>query len=115
MVLFGSGYAIAGTWTTLEMPGASWTEPHGIDGSNIVGDYWDGSHDHGFLYNGSSWTTLDMPGANWTIAKGIDGSNIVGYYYDGSHYCGFVYEIPEPCTLFLLGLGAAIVAHRKKA
>ena len=37
IVLFGTGYVMAGTWTTLDMPGAIWTEAYGIDGSNIVG------------------------------------------------------------------------------
>ena len=83
VVLFGTGYAMAGTWTTtdLKKPGAPYgTFSRGIDGSNIVGCYWGADvYWHGFLYNGSSWTTLDMPGAKGTYAYGIDGSKIVGY------------------------------------
>ena len=64
VVFFSTGYATAGTWTTLDMPGASQTYASGIDGSNIVGYYVDAASGHGFLYNGSGWTTLDMPGAS---------------------------------------------------
>lgn len=46
---------------------------------------------------------------------GIDGSNIVGGYGDSTGSHGFLYAIPEPATLLLLGLGAAMVRrkHRK--
>ena len=71
MVLFGTGYAMAGSWTTLDAPGATGTVAFGIDGDNIVGYYWvgtGGSGVHGFLYDGTSWNTLDAPGATDTIA-----------------------------------------------
>ena len=79
-----TNYARAeGTWTTLDMPGASLTRIFGIDGSNIVGVYSfnPGFDDHGFVFDGTNWTTLDMPGAMSTYATGIDGTNIVGYAY----------------------------------
>jgi hypothetical protein len=92
-------------WTTLDMPGAVFTYAYGIDGSNIVGTYWDDSGNHGFLYNGSEWTTFDMPGVVSTYVRGIDGSHIVGYY-DDAH--GFIYTIPEPATFLLLMTGALL-------
>jgi hypothetical protein len=59
------GYARAGTWTTLDYPGAWVTEAFGISGNSIVGVYWDNSFDigKGFLYNGASWTALNHPWA----------------------------------------------------
>jgi len=82
------------TWTTLDYPSASSTTAYGIDGNNIVGDYYDGSGiHHGFLYDGSTWTTLDYPGASGTMAYGINGTNIVGDYSDGSGFHhGFLYD-----------------------
>jgi uncharacterized membrane protein len=117
LVLFATGYATAGTWTTLDMPSASWAEAFGIDGSNIVGRYHDASGYHGFLYNGSVWTTLNMPGASSTYAFGIDGSNIVGQYYDASgNQHGFIYTVPEPGSimLFIVGTGAFLSTRRNK-
>jgi len=104
------------TLTELIMPDTHGTVASSIDGSNIVGCYWGGDGvRHGFLYNGSSWTTLDMPGASQTAACGIDGSNIVGQYFDASDaYHGFVYAIPEPGTVFLLGLGGLVLVRRRR-
>ena len=60
-----------------------------------------------------AFSKLGFQGATWTTAYAIDGSNIVGDYEDASgNYHGFVYTIPEPCTLLLLGLGAAMVRLR---
>jgi len=73
-LLFGTGYAMADYWTTIDMPGATSTDLRGIDGSNIVGSYDDTSGTHGFLYNykRETWTPLDF------LPKDIDGSNIIG-------------------------------------
>ncbi|MFA5239492.1 MAG: PEP-CTERM sorting domain-containing protein [Phycisphaerae bacterium] len=98
------------TWTTLNAPGAYSTHAYGIDGSNIVG-YYDDSH--GFLYDGSTWTTLDAPGAIETRAYGISGNNIVGYYRDISGDHGFIYTVPEPATIFLLGVGAVMLRRKR--
>ncbi len=52
VVLFSTAYAEAG-WTTLDPPGAISTVAYGIDASEIVGFYADGSwNSHGFLYVG---------------------------------------------------------------
>lgn len=86
--------AAQANWVTLDYPGATSTQAHGIDGDNIVGSYADASGDHGFLYDGTSWTTLDFPGAEWTQAWGIDGQNIVGYHYSPApgSVRGFFYD-----------------------
>jgi len=159
IVLFCSAYSKAGTWTTLNFPGADGTTRiSGIDGSNLVGSY---DH-HGFVYNMTTqnWTTIDVPGATYTRIYDIDGSNLVGsstlngekltdFIYDGTtlhaldlpgspmgiygniivgsytttvHYDngvigifshGYVYTIPEPASLLLLALGALIAIRCK--
>jgi hypothetical protein len=84
----------------------------GISGANLVGSYQDASFSpHGFIYNGSTFTPVDEPlaGGGGTAVIGIDGSKISGYYNDVSgHTHGFVALIPEPSTIVLLGIGAAI-------
>jgi hypothetical protein len=81
LFLARANFAIAGTWTTLDYPGAIWTQIHGIDGSNVVG--YDAYGSHGFLYDGSNWT--DIPGK----PHDIDGSKVVGEY-NGQ---GYIYDL----------------------
>jgi hypothetical protein len=106
IVLFCSGYAMAGTWTTIDMPGEEDTQPYGISGSNIVGRYYGPSGHGSFLYSGTTWTTLDMPGTDpgtySTRVSNIDGSNIVGAYYGDDHsgyLHGFIYNGTTWATL----------------
>jgi hypothetical protein len=80
--------AFAITFTSLDFPGATYTELSSIDGNNIVGHYADPSGaQHGFLYDGVNWTTLDVPfiGNYETRALGVSGSRIVGRYLPGPH------------------------------
>lgn len=98
LIAGGSGYAMADTWTTLDMPGATETYAYGISGNNIVGEYYNSGR-RSFLYNGTNWTTLEMPGAYGTYSCGIDGSNIVGYYEDASGFHGFLYDGTNWTTL----------------
>ncbi|MBF0525198.1 MAG: RHS repeat protein, partial [Deltaproteobacteria bacterium] len=69
--------------------------PHGISGNNIVGVYYDGAKQRGFLYNGTTFYSLNYPGATETSLGGISGSNIVGYYYVNDLFMnhGFLYNI----------------------
>lgn len=103
MRVLGYGLAVAAAlimttnasaaYITLSVPGAQSTHAFGIDGSNVVGLYYDGAGNaRGFVYDGTSYTPLNAPGALYTYAFGIDGSNIVGYYYDGTATRGFVYD-----------------------
>jgi len=64
IVLFGTGYARAGTWTTLDYPGAYQTVARGISGDSIVGIYNDGSGSpsHGFIYEIPEPATLLLLG-----------------------------------------------------
>jgi hypothetical protein len=75
IVLLGSDYAMAGTWTPLDAPGTGvyQTSVSGISGNNVVGYYshQDSSPSHSFLYNGGSWTELPIS------PSCIDGSIVV--------------------------------------
>jgi hypothetical protein len=97
ILLFGSAYATAGTWTTLDYPGATQSYVSGISGNKIVGYYGRSGNEHGFLYDGTNWTTIDMPGASATLVRGISGNIIVGEYaFSGSgwltYYHSFLYD-----------------------
>jgi hypothetical protein len=100
-ILGWCGNSLAITFTTLEFPGATYTELSSIDGNNIVGSYSDTfGAQHGFLFDGVNWTTLDVPFprspeapfllAYDTRAYGISGNNIVGWYLEGPH--GFLFD-----------------------
>jgi probable HAF family extracellular repeat protein len=53
-----------GSYTTLDVPGSTYTEAHGINASGqIVGNYSDGHTTHGFLLDNGTYTTLDVPGS----------------------------------------------------
>ncbi len=59
---------VGGTFTTLDVPGASvpgYTKAYGINNSGqIVGYFFvNGVGDHGFLYSGGVFTQIDFPGA----------------------------------------------------
>jgi hypothetical protein len=59
-------------------------------------------------YARATWTTINVPGASSAWLNGISGNNIVGeYWYASGNAYSFLYTIPEPATLFLLGLGLA--------
>ncbi len=105
LLLAAGGNAFARTYTTLDVPGAALgTFASGVDGSNIVGSYYDSvGNEHGYLFNGSTYTTLDVPGAatGTTEARGISGNNIVGFSIDAStgNYHGFLYNGSSYTTL----------------
>jgi hypothetical protein len=81
-------------WIEIEKPGASRTQPNGIDDGNIVGFYYGLEGERGFLYNlkTDTWTSLSFPGASLTSAFDIDGGNIVGYYIGSGGVNGFLYN-----------------------
>jgi hypothetical protein len=111
MVLFCSAYSKAGTWTTLNFPGADGTTRiSGIDGSNLVGSY---DH-HGFVYNMTTqnWTTIDAPGATYTRIYGIDGSNLVGSStLNGEYLNSFLYDGTTWLTLDVPGSPTGIYGN----
>jgi probable HAF family extracellular repeat protein len=87
-----------GVFTTVDFPGADYTEAMGInDSGDVVGIYnlpatpGDG---HGFLLHQGVFTTIDFPGSAYTQVTGINNAGtIVGYYPDAkSNTHGFVYN-----------------------
>jgi uncharacterized membrane protein len=78
----------AGTYTTIDFPGAISTVANGIDtAGDIVGQFTDSSFDlHGFLLSGGVYTQLDVPGASHgTVAYGInDVGQVVGGVFDST-------------------------------
>jgi len=68
------------TFTTLDVPGAAFTEPVDINNrGQIIGSFDDASGRHGFLLTDSEFTTIDAPGTDFTMPRGInDSGDIVG-------------------------------------
>ena len=84
----------APVFTTIDFPGASSTQPWGINRrGDIIGLYIsaDSTH-HGFLLSGGRFTSIDFPGASLTEAYGINAQgDIVGTYMTtGTVTHGFV-------------------------
>lgn len=85
------------TYTTLDDPlgvGPYGTVFYGInDIGQVVGDYWDGSVGHGFLYSAGTYTTLSDPLGTATFAFGINNlGQVVGKYFNGSGAHIFIYS-----------------------
>jgi hypothetical protein len=83
----------AGTFTTLDYPGALNTLAVGINGSgDVVGQYNNSSGGGSFLLSGGQYSTVTVPGATGvTSVEGInDAGQIVGLYDAGSHSEGFI-------------------------
>jgi probable HAF family extracellular repeat protein len=80
-----------GTFIGVNVPGAAFTQPNGInDHSQIVGSYSDNTGTHGFLETHGSLTTLDVPGSSFTVPFRINNrGQIVGWYYDNGEH-GFL-------------------------
>ena len=58
---------------------------------DIVGEYRDSQHRHGFLLSGGIYTTIQDPNGLAGGAFGInDREDIVGDYFDGTANYGFV-------------------------
>jgi len=114
ILLFGSAYATAGTWTTLDYPGATQSYVSGISGNNIVGYYGRSGNEQGFLYDGTNWTTIDMPGATTTLVRGISGNIIVGEYSNSVFplYHSFLYDGTNWATIPLnTGWGSSGISY----
>ena len=75
------------TFTTIDFPGATFTQAVGINSDgDIVGTYFDSSFvSHGFLLRHRRFTTIDFPGAFSTGLVSINSEgDIVGQYLDAS-------------------------------
>jgi hypothetical protein len=85
--------AAQGTFTTIDVPGATDTRPNKITPQgDIVGRYTSAGVIHGFLLSGGEFTTIDFPDATATGATEITpGGDIVGGYISaGSVGHGFL-------------------------
>ena len=110
-------------WSYLEHPDADgYTTINGInDFGQFVGMYRTGTdysswQYHGFLYDQDGFTEITVPGVGVsnTICHGISNyGDIVGTYKNADgKTCGFV-AVPEPATIFVLGIGAACLRRKK--
>lgn len=90
VLLFTFGNSKAGTWTTIEYPGADTTVITGINNNNVVGSYNQISgiiKYHGYLYDGVKWTTIDYPETtHGTVFSGIDNNSVIGWNMNGFLY-----------------------------
>lgn len=61
----GQGFIVVnGAFSSLNFPFQPLTFPGGVDGSTVVGSYFETSqHGHGFVESGGQWTTFDHPSA----------------------------------------------------
>ena len=79
-----------GTYTQIDVPGASVTEATGINkAGEIVGTYVDVAGGHGFLLRNGSFITIDYPGVQYSYAERINDQDQIiglaeplGYLYD---------------------------------
>ncbi|MFZ1641753.1 MAG: hypothetical protein WAV07_10030 [Candidatus Contendobacter sp.] len=107
----GHGFVYSnGTFTTLDVPGATSTWAVSINASGqVAGDYSANWRQHSFVYSGGTFTTLDVPNAVRTDAKSINASGqVTGSYYDGSHFHGFLYSNGTFTTLDVPGAAGGI-------
>src|SRR5512134_3310441 len=66
-------FAAEPTFTTIDVPGAGFTFPYGINSQGeIVGFYDDANGEHGFLLSHGQFTTIDFPAAPWTDLNDIN-------------------------------------------
>jgi probable HAF family extracellular repeat protein len=81
-----------GMFKTLAVPGASATQPRGINDSGIIVGWYAGASFTGFALLKGKYLKIKYPGAIYTFASGINNSGqIVGSYsIDQQTYHGFV-------------------------
>src|SRR3990172_3427003 len=84
--------ATAPSFTTIDVPGAIFSDAFGISAQgDIVGQFGDGTGQHGFLLRQGSFTTIDVPGATGTSAAGINPQgDIAGVFSDSGGSHGFL-------------------------
>lgn len=111
---------IGGTFATIDVPGASYTVARGINNvGQVTGYFGDSTGIHAFVETMGSFATFGQAGSGDTEASGInDAGQVTGTYYTtGPH--GFLatptaLSVPEPASVFLLGLEVALLAVNGK-
>jgi probable HAF family extracellular repeat protein len=101
------GLYTGGSFTAINVPGASSTSASGINNSGQIVGSFNFPMGQGFLDMGGSFTTIDVPGFCCTFAQGInDDGQIVGWVgYPASPEMAFVatpVATPEPPSLLTL-------------
>jgi probable HAF family extracellular repeat protein len=97
MLSFGfilPAWGLTYTYSNIEVPGAIYTAPTGInDKGEVVGNYETSGKVYGFLLSNGSFTTISCPNQQTgTFAVGInDNGVVVGYYGRDYKNFGFVY------------------------
>ena len=106
LIVCAAGRAGAITYTSLDHPlaGRGGTVAYDIDGSRIVGAYFDAAGaSHAFVYDNSIWSTLDHPNAaapRGTAAYGVSNGLITGTYVEPSGQTfGYLYDGSNWTTL----------------
>src|SRR5690349_9969647 len=90
------------TFTTIDVPGAAYTEPAAINtAGDIVGSFGQNtsSDSTGFLLKSGVFTFFSYPGANVTNAYGINDSDIIVGHAGQFPVVGFVYDGVKFTTL----------------
>ena len=98
LALAGSGLpyearAAGPTFTTIDFPGAVFTDGVGINRfGDIVGHYIDAAGvDHGYLLHKGSFTSIDFPGSTGGHVHDINSAGaIVGLYFVGKRFHGYL-------------------------
>ena len=96
---------IGGVYTTIDVPGSTYTVATGInDMGEVFGFYRDSSGDlSGFVENGGVLTTIDPPGSTNAVVGGVnDLGQIVGGYGPSGHISGGFLAVPLTPTLTTL-------------
>jgi len=99
---------VDGIFSTIDIPGASFTSATGIDNAGrIVGSFDDGQNRrHGFIRSGASSSIIDVPGADSTVIAGINNvGQIVGSFHDITGYHSFIYSNGNFTTTFAFVTG----------
>lgn len=92
----GGFFSSNGTFKTIAVPGASETQPFGINDNGVVVGWYFGCApsctSHGFVFLRGRYLSFDYPGAMSTFADGINNSGeIVGSYtFDNQTFHGYI-------------------------
>lgn len=93
--LFSGAWLANGISHILDYPGSTWTDANGINNTDeVIGDFYDGSQAHGYLYSKGQFYQIDFPGATSTFLNCINNlGEIGGFFIDkNSEAHGFVYQ-----------------------
>jgi len=85
----------AGTFTTLNFPGAQATSPFAVNDSGTVTGFYviNNTGPHAFLYENGQFKNIDFPGSGYTVATSINNRGVVaGLFSSSTGVHGFIYS-----------------------